>query len=343
MSRRRRPQLRRILGIAVAVAIIVAVFFNILPRIADYGAVVSIVEGLSPAQLALLAAVGVLNIATFPPPWMAALPGLTYKQALVLTQTSTALSSAVPGGDAVGIGVSYAMLRQWRFNRQAVTTAVVVTGLWNQLINVGIPVFALLLLTLSGEDQPLLRTAALIGTGALLAVLAAIIAMMRAEDSARTVGEWTQRLANWGLRLARRRRVVGWDAAFVEFRRQTIHLLARRWHWITLASLAGHLSVYLVLLVSLRVVGVTAEQVSWVEALAAWGLVRLLTAVPITPGGLGVVELGLTGALIGFGGHDDEVVAAVLLYRALTYLPPIVLGALFGLTWRRHRAPEAAA
>src|SRR4051812_1399688 len=116
MSRQRRPQLRRILGIAVAVAIIVAVFFNILPRIADYGAVVSLVEGLSPAQLALLAAVGVLNIATFPPPWMAALPGLTYKQALVLTQTSTALSSAVPGGDAVGISVSYAMLRQWRFN-----------------------------------------------------------------------------------------------------------------------------------------------------------------------------------------------------------------------------------
>jgi uncharacterized protein (TIRG00374 family) len=244
---------------------------------------------------------------------------------------------------AVGIGVSYAMLRQWGFNRQAVTTAVVVTGLWNQLINVGIPVFALILLTLGGEDQPLLRTAALIGGGALLAALCAIVAVMRAEGSARRVGEWTQRLANWGLRIIRRRRVIGWDAAFVEFRRQTIELLARRWHWITLASLAGHLSVYAVLLVSLRVVGVTSDQVTWVEALAAWGLVRLLTAVPITPGGLGVVELGLTGALIGFGGQDDKVVAAVLLYRALTYLPPIVLGALFGLTWRRHRVAEPAA
>src|SRR3954447_2629745 len=168
MSRRRRPQLRRILGIAVAVAIIVAVFFNILPRIADYGAVVSIVEGLSPAQLALLAAVGVLNIATFPPPWMAALPGLTYKQVIVLTQTSTALSSAVPGGDAVGIGVSFAMLRQWRFDSQAVTTAVVLTGLWNQLINVCLPLVALALLTLGGEDQPLLRSAGLIGVVVLL-------------------------------------------------------------------------------------------------------------------------------------------------------------------------------
>src|SRR4051794_21037917 len=154
MSRRRRPQLRRILGIAVAVAIIVAVFFNILPRIADYGAVVSIVEGLSPAQLALLAAVGVLNIATFPPPWMAALPGLTYKQALVLTQTSTALSSAVPGGDAVGIGVSYAMLRQWRVKPQAGATAGGVAGVWEPLNHHGRPAFAPLLLTPSGEEQP---------------------------------------------------------------------------------------------------------------------------------------------------------------------------------------------
>ena len=55
---------------------------------------------------------------------------------------------------------------------------------------------------------------------------------------------------------------------------------------------------------------------------------RLLTAIPITPGGLGIVELGLTGTLVGFGGARDEVVAAVLLYRALTFLPPLPLGLL---------------
>ena len=39
-----------------------------------------------------------------------------------------------------------------------------------------------------------------------------------------------------------------------------------------------------------------------VEALAAWSLIRLLTAIPITPGGLGIVEVGLSAALVGFGG-----------------------------------------
>ena len=105
---------------------------------------------------------------------------------------------------------------------------------------------------------------------------------------------------------------------------------------ITLAQLAGHLTVFLVLLVSLRAVGVDASQVSVVEALAAWSLIRLLTAIPITPGGLGIVEVGLSAALVGFGGPNDACVAAVLLYRALTFVPPVLLGMLLGLTWRRH-------
>ena len=74
-----------------------------------------------------------------------------------------------------------------------------------------------------------------------------------------------------------------------------------------LAQLAGHLTaVFLVLLVSLRAVGVDASQVSLVEALAAWSLIRLLTAIPITPGGLGIVEVGLSAALVGSAGRERE-------------------------------------
>jgi uncharacterized membrane protein YbhN (UPF0104 family) len=48
-----------------------------------------------------------------------------------------------------------------------------------------------------------------------------------------------------------------------------------------------------------------------------------------------VVELGLTGALVSFGGPQVEVVSAVLLYRVLTYVPPIVVGGICLLVWRR--------
>jgi uncharacterized protein (TIRG00374 family) len=117
-------------------------------------------------------------------------------------------------------------------------------------------------------------------------------------------------------------------------------LLRRRWHVLTLATLAGHLSVFAVLLVSLRVLDVPASEVDWIEAFAAWSVVRVLGSLPITPGGLGIVELGLTSLLVGFGGGQAEVVAAVLVYRFLTMVPTLVLGLAAAATWRRHH-PEA--
>jgi uncharacterized protein (TIRG00374 family) len=100
--------------------------------------------------------------------------------------------------------------------------------------------------------------------------------------------------------------------------------------------------VFLVLVVCLRTLGVSSDEVTLTEAFASWSLVRLLGSVPITPGGIGVVELGLTGALVGFGGDNDGVVAAVLLYRVLTVVPTLLLGLAAGAAWRRLRPPVAA-
>ena len=91
------------------------------------------------------------------------------------------------------------------------------------------------------------------------------------------------------------------------------------------------------LLVALRHVGVSDAEVSWQEVLAAFSFVRLLSAVPITPGGLGLVELGLTASM-GAGlpdGTKNQIAAAVLLFRALDLAAPRpprrrVLGVLAG-------------
>ena len=327
---------KRVLGSTGAVIVVVVAFALLLPKIANYRSVLDVIGTLDAKWLIALAVAAVINVATFGPPWMAALPGLTYRQSMVLTQTSTALSSAVPGGDAVGIGVSYGMLRGWRFDTQAVTAAVVVTGLWNQLINVAITITAVALLALEGGDDRRLRVLSLIGAGILTAVIIGLVLVLRSEEQAQRVGRRTGRLLTTVARPLRRGPYTTLDASFARFRNETVALLARRWWVITLAQLAGHLTVFLVLLVSLRAVGVESSQVTVVEALAAWSLIRLLTAIPITPGGLGIVEVGLSAALVGFGGPNDACVAAVLLYRALTFVPPVLLGMLLGLTWRRH-------
>ena len=76
------------------------------------------------------------------------------------------------------------------------------------------------------------------------------------------------------------------------------------------------------------------------EAFAAWALVRILGTLPLTPAGLGVVELGLSGALVAFGAPNADAVAATLLYRALSVLPTLALGLLAAATWRSHHPGE---
>jgi uncharacterized membrane protein YbhN (UPF0104 family) len=116
-----------------------------------------------------------------------------------------------------------------------------------------------------------------------------------------------------------------------------LDVLGRRWISLTVATVLGQVTVFLVLLVSLRTLDVTGSEVSLLEAFAAWSLARVLTSIPVTPGGLGVVELGLTSALVGFGGRNADVVAAVLLYRFLTLVPVFVAGIGAGTALRRLR------
>jgi hypothetical protein len=66
--------------------------------------------------------------------------------------------------------------------------------------------------------------------------------------------------------------------------------------------------------------------VTIVEAFAAWTLARILGAIPITPGGVGFVELGLSGVLVAFGASNAEAVAATMIYRFLTVVPTVLLG-----------------
>jgi uncharacterized protein (TIRG00374 family) len=131
---------------------------------------------------------------------------------------------------------------------------------------------------------------------------------------------------------------VTWGGeGLARFRASALGLLRRRWHVLTAATLVGHLTVFLLLLVCLRAVGISASEISWIQAFAAWSLIRILGALPITPGGVGIVEVGLSGALVAFGASNADAVAATLLYRALTVLPTLGLGMFAAATWRRHR------
>jgi hypothetical protein len=75
--------------------------------------------------------------------------------------------------------------------------------------------------------------------------------------------------------------------------------------------------------------------VPWKALLLAYGAGQLAVNLPITPGGLGVVEGSLTIALVIFGGAETQTVAAVLLYRIISFWGELPVGwaAWAGITW----------
>ena len=327
---------KRLLVAIGGALLVVATFVFFLPRIADYRDVWDVVQTLSWEWAAALLAATAVNLATFAPPWLALLPGLRFWPALMMTQASTALSLVVPGGAAVGIATAYGMLRRSGFGSHAVARAVTLVSLWNQFANLTYPIVALFLLTMTGEDTTILATVAFVGVAILGVAVAGLVLVLYSNRMAEDIGDVAARGASWA-RGRLHRDPVTWDGrSFERFRIDAVGLLSRRWHVLTLATLAGSLTVFAVLLVSLRALGVPAADVSATEAFAAWALARLLGSIPITPGGVGIVELSLSAALVGFGGANAGVVAAVLVYRFLTMVPTILLGLVAAADWRRR-------
>ncbi len=85
----------------------------------------------------------------------------------------------------------------------------------------------------------------------------------------------------------------------------------------------------------------------WRGLLLAYCAAQLAASLPITPGGLGVVEGSLTVALVAYGGAEQSALAAVLLYRLVSFWGLIPAGALAYLGLRRAErrtpGPHAAA
>jgi uncharacterized membrane protein YbhN (UPF0104 family) len=334
---------------ALSAVLVAAVFFFVLPQVADFSEVWRQVTDMTWIEVTSLLLLAAWNLVTYLFVWVASLPGLRYRQAFVVANSTNAVASTVPAGSAVAIGLTYSMLRSWGFSQGRSTISVLVSGIWNNFAKLAMPVVALALLALMGDAGGGRVVSGLLGIAGLLAAIAVFAAILRSEEFAARAGIRAGKIANPIRRLFRLPPAEGWDQATVKFRNRTIGLLRDRWHWLTLAVIVSHVTLYVLLLVSLRHVGVSDDEVSWIQVLAVFAFVRLLTAIPLSPGGLGVIELGLTAGLVGAGGTRAEVVAGILVFRALTYLLPIPVGVATYLFWQRNTswqkepAPAAAA
>lgn len=330
----------------MSLAVAWALLFGVLPRLADLGEVWATVRSLTFIQTGVLIGFAAWNLIGYQLVMMASLPGLRMRHAFLTGQIAAAVTNTVPAGSVVGIGVTYAVLSSFGHGVANIAMASVLSGWWNTLVVFGLPSVAALILALRGGGNTLLLSAAAVGLGLLAAAIAVLVLVSTSERFARAVGRISARLVSWVRRRFRKGPVGGWDDGLVRFQRGSAVLIRRRWHWLTLATLVSHLSIFWVLLACLRDLGIRPEVISWPEALGAFALVRLATAVPITPGGLGLVEVGMTAALVLVAGEgaavESAVLAAVLLFRALTFLLQVLLGIVCYFLWRgaaRRAAP----
>jgi putative heme transporter len=325
---------RAVLRSALGLALVAGVFVGVVPRIASYGNVAHQLGTVSAAWAAGLAAAALFDVLSTALPWRALLPQLSWPGALGFTQASTAITTVVPGGAPLGMALSFALLRRLRVERGHAAFAVALTGIWSQAMIFVYPLAGAVLVFATGRLSG--STAAIAGAsaaaGALLVGLA--VAALRSPTSAQRLGDLAGRAAARVARLLRRD-PPGWSGeALVRVREERLTLLQRRWPSLTIATLANQLAAYVVFELSLRAVGISFDRLPPSESFLAWAIGRVISSLPLTPGGIGVVELGMIGTLVGFGAPHAHVVAAVLLYRGLIIVPTLVVGAVALLTFR---------
>jgi uncharacterized protein (TIRG00374 family) len=343
-ERSHRKRVFRIAQFFVSLSLIVVVFAYAIPKIADYSKVWASLSGLSLGQILLLVALTAFNIFTYWPQMTASLPGLTIPQAGVNNQTSTTVANTVPGGGLLANGVTWGMYLSWGFTNAAIGLSILITAIWNSFVKLGLPIIAVAILAVTGSRKITLLVPALIGLVILMVVVLLFALTLWKKSLARAIGRGLGRAATWGRKLVRKPPVGDWGEAAVRFRKRTIQLVSKRWIPLTVATVVSHLGLFLVLLMSLRFVGIPENEIGWAEVLGVFAFARLLTAVPITPGGLGVVELAYIGGLVLAGRNHTtvspeefraQVTAGVLLFRALTYGAQIPLGAITYVIYRR--------
>jgi uncharacterized protein (TIRG00374 family) len=318
---------------AISIVVIVVVYFVLLPKIADMSAVWQTLTAMTWLELLTLVLAAAWNLVTYWLLLMVTLPDLSLGKAMIVTEASTAVASILPGGQAVGAAIAYRMYASWGFRPSSIALALVVSGVGDLFAKLAMPVLALLFLSIYGEASATFRTASFIGLAILGAGVAVFVSALSSEASARRVGAALTRIVGFVAR--GRARASNLVDSMARFRAETVGLLRKRWPVIVGTSLLSHVSLYFVLLLALRHVGVSDAEVGWAEALGAFAFARLLSALPITPGGIGIVELGLSASLVLAGGPEAQVVAAVLIFRALTFLLQIPFGALTYLYWQR--------
>ncbi len=309
-------------------AIIMALLIWFISENADaYRKAFTELGAIDPFWKVMIGLASVINIAIYPLTAIAAIRSLSYLHASLSRQAGFTLSNIIPGGGAVAVATQYAVLAKYGVPQARAAAAVSADAIFTYLFTLAAPSIAVTLLVLEGRSAGGFVTTAIIGLTAVIISLIVIVAVLRSEGAARKIGGWVQKPLSAVLGKFKKK-APNVTIILVQFHDQAAELVKTRWKALTITNVAAQMAPMLVLWAALEGLGVTQSQLSLVELFAAFSIALVLTAFPITPGGLGTVDAALIGLLIAFGVESSTAVAADLLWRLGWFFPQLLVGAL---------------
>lgn len=242
-----------------------------------------------------------------------------------------AVTNLIPGGTAAGSAVGYRLLVSAGVASGDAAFALATVGLASAVVLNGLLWIALAVSIPRGGFEAAYVTSALVGIVLFGIFAATIVLLMKGRSSA-------DRLVR---AIARRLPFVDDDTASAGLHRIADHLqaLARRPD-VVRGGVGWAAANWLLDVASLWVfLAAFGSRVPADSLVVAFGVANVLAVIPLTPGGLGVVEAALTSALVGFGVPAANAAVGVVTYRLAAFWLPIPLGALSYASLRVGPAP----
>jgi putative heme transporter len=248
---------------------------------------------------------------------------------------SNAFGRVVPGGVAASGAVQYAMLVRTGVPAGAAASGMTASALLLFGTLLALPLLATPAIIGGVAVDPHLTKAALAGAVLFILMVAVGAACVLSDRPLVLLGRAAQ--ATWNRLRRQREPLTGLPERLLHERDVVLGVLGRQW-WEALLLAAGRWVLdYLTLIAALYAVG-ASPRASLV--LLAFCAAQLLGTLPLTPGGLGFVEAGLTGTLALAGVGGGAAVVATLAYRLVSFWLPLPAGAVAAVVHRRRYGAE---
>lgn len=267
---------------------------------------------------------------------------LPYRRVGAITYSSTALSLSLPAGAAVGAGWSFRQFRRSGASSGTAAAVLVLSGLISTaglvlLYLAGLGLAAVSRLTGLGEREPLVTV--LLGVAMVAVVIMALTLLARrVPRPLPTEPAPTPRLDDWQHRHPHLGRAL---RQLLATGRETVRIDRRNWRFTLGLSAANWGLDILSLYASCRAVEV---HVDFIQLGAIYLGIQLIRQIPITPGGIGLIEAALLAALVAQHVPQGAASAAVVIYRLFSAWLIVPIGFVFLALLRRARTiPPAGA